>query len=117
MGAREQTWLWAAQRASAAVLALTVMVHLGTMVYAIRGGLSAAEIIDRLSGNLAALVFYVVFLLAVSIHGAIGLRTILREWTALGDTAANAIASLVAVLLFVLGWRAVYGLYSLGGAI
>ena len=44
MNARAQTLLWVAQRASAAVLALCVVVHLATMIYAIRGGLSAAEI-------------------------------------------------------------------------
>ena len=37
--------LWIAQRASAAVLALCVVVHLATIIYAVRGGLTAAEIL------------------------------------------------------------------------
>ena len=37
--------LWIAQRLSAAVLALCVVVHLATMVVAIRGGLSAADFV------------------------------------------------------------------------
>ena len=40
MSARVETWLWLAQRASAAVLALCVAVHLVTMIAAVRGGLT-----------------------------------------------------------------------------
>ena len=39
MKARTQALLWLAQRASAAVLALCIVVHLATMIYAVRGGL------------------------------------------------------------------------------
>ena len=45
MSTRTQTLLWLAQRLSGAVLALTVTVHLITLIYAVRGGLSGAEII------------------------------------------------------------------------
>ena len=45
--ARRQSLLWLAQRASAAVLALCVVVHLVTMIVAVRGGLTAAEILGR----------------------------------------------------------------------
>ena len=38
---RAETLLWVAQRASAAVLALCVLVHLATIIYAVRGGLTA----------------------------------------------------------------------------
>ena len=41
MSTRTQTLLWLGQRASAAVLALCVLIHLCTLVYAVRGGLSA----------------------------------------------------------------------------
>ena len=47
VSARAQVRLWAAQRLSAAVLALCVLVHLATLIYAVRGGLSAAEILGR----------------------------------------------------------------------
>src|SRR5574341_1374263 len=50
---KSQTWLWAAQRASAAVLALCVAVHLATIVYAVQGGLTGAEILARTRGNAA----------------------------------------------------------------
>jgi fumarate reductase subunit C len=42
MSARAETRLWIAQRASAVVLAVCVVVHLIVIVYAMRGGLSAA---------------------------------------------------------------------------
>jgi hypothetical protein len=48
---RIETLLWTAQRASAAVLAVCVAVHLVTVVYAVRGGLSAAEILARTRGS------------------------------------------------------------------
>src|SRR6185369_8351996 len=57
LSVRMQTFLWVAQRASAAVLALCVTVHLATMVYAIRGGLSAAEILSRTKGSAGWLAF------------------------------------------------------------
>ena len=47
MNARTQAWLWFAQRASAALLGFFVLVHLATMIYAVRNGLSAGEILAR----------------------------------------------------------------------
>ena len=44
MNPRGAVGLWLAQRASAAVLAVCVLVHIAVMVYAVRGGLSAGEI-------------------------------------------------------------------------
>jgi fumarate reductase subunit C len=72
--------LWIAQRVTAMVLAFAVVVHLVTIVVAVRGGLSAAEIIARVSGSEAWLVFYAVFALCAGLHGAIGLRGIAAEW-------------------------------------
>jgi fumarate reductase subunit C len=113
--ARRETWLWLAQRASAAVLALCVVVHLATMIYAIRGGITAAEILGRTRGNAAWLGFYSTFVLAVAVHLPIGLRPVLAEW--LGWRGASRDAALVAfaVLLAVLGARAVLGVFT-GGA-
>src|SRR6185295_18057948 len=60
---RAQSLLWVAQRASAAVLALCVLVHLATMIYAVRGGLTAGEILQRTSGSASWAIFYGVFVL------------------------------------------------------
>ncbi len=80
MSVRTETRLWIAQRASAVVLALCVVVHLIVIVYAMRGGLSAAEILGRTRGNVGWLVFYGVFVLAAAVHAPIGLRAIASEW-------------------------------------
>lgn len=109
---RRETWLWFAQRASAAVLALCVIVHLITIIYATRGGLSGAEILARTRGNGAWLAFYVLFVLAVAVHVAIGLRAIATEW--LGWTQASRDWSLAAfgVALLVMGFGATWAMFQ-----
>ena len=49
-------------------------------VLAVRGGLSAAEILARVRGSGAWAAFYIVFVLAVAVHAPIGLRAIARGW-------------------------------------
>ena len=53
VSARREAVLWIGQRVSAMVLAACVMVHLVTIIYAVRGGLSAAEILARTRGSIA----------------------------------------------------------------
>ncbi len=96
MNVRNQVLLWTAQRVSAMVLALCVVVHLATMIYAVRHGLSAAEILGRTQGNYAWLAFYGLFVAAVAIHAPIGVRTIVGE--TLGWRGAT-----IDILMFVLG--------------
>lgn len=109
--ARHETWLWFAQRASALVLALCVVVHLITIVYATRGGLSGAEVLDRTRGNAAWLSFYAVFVLAVAVHVPIGLRTIAIEWLGWRSRARDGALIVVAVALAVMGFAATWGLF------
>ena len=78
MSARSETMLWIAQRATAALLALCVVVHLATMIVAVRGGLTATEILGRTRGSVGWATFYGLFVLAVAIHAPIGLRTVAR---------------------------------------
>jgi fumarate reductase subunit C len=72
--------LYLAQRISAAILAPLVLMHLGLMVYAIQGGIDAAEILGRTRGSLFWGSSYALFVVAVAVHATIGLRNILREW-------------------------------------
>src|SRR6266704_350198 len=97
MSARAEARLWLAQRASAAVLALCVAVHLATMIVAVRGGLSAADLLGRTRGSVGWAAFYGVFVLAVSIHAPIGLRTIVAEWLTWRGRAADGACALVGV--------------------
>ena len=103
MTARNETRLWIAQRASAALLAIAVSVHLATMIYAVRGGLSAAEIIDRVSGNVGWLIFYLVFVVAVAVHAPIGIRTILMEHSRLSNGTIAVLTVVFALSLLTLG--------------
>ena len=111
MNVKAQTLLWVAQRASAAVLAVCVAVHLATMIYAIRGGLTAAEILSRTQGNLGWLAFYSVFVLAVSVHAPIGLRAILIEWLRWRGASREVAVAVFGGLLLWTGMRAVLGVF------
>jgi fumarate reductase subunit C len=109
---RGETWLFVLQRASAALLAVAVTVHLVTIVTAVRGGLSAAEILGRLHGNIAWLVFYAVFVAAVAVHAPIGLRAILQEWAGWRGRSLELFTVLLGLALALAGWRAIGGLFA-----
>jgi fumarate reductase subunit C len=111
MNVKAQTILWIAQRASAAVLALCVTVHLATMVYAIRGGLSAAEILSRTRGSVGWLAFYSLFVAAVTVHAPIGLRPVLGEWLRWRGASRELFLAGLALLLATMGMRAVLGVF------
>jgi fumarate reductase subunit C len=104
--------LFLAQRATAFVLALAVAIHLGTILYAVRGGLTAADILARTHGNVTFALFYGLFVIAVAIHAPIGLRNILREWTAWRGRSLDLALALFSIVLLVLGMRAVFAVYS-----
>lgn len=72
-----------AQRISALVMVPLVFGHLAVMIYAIQGGLSSEEILGRTQGSVFWFLFYGLFVLAVSVHASIGLRTVLGEWAGL----------------------------------
>ena len=103
--------LWLAQRASAAVLALCVAVHLVTIVYAVRGGLTAAEIFARTRGSAGWLAFYTVFVVAVAVHAPIGLRPVLTEWLGWRGRSREWFVLAFGVALLWLGMRAVLVLF------
>jgi fumarate reductase subunit C len=115
MRAKTETQLWLAQRVSAAVLAVTVSVHIATVIYAVRDGLSAAEIIARLQGNVGWLVFYLVFVVAAAVHAPLGMRTILAEMTPLRGWPLTIAAIAFGVVLAALGARAVFTLFNFAG--
>jgi len=108
---KTQTFLWAAQRASAALLGLCVLVHLATMIYAVRGGLTAAEILGRTSGSIAWFAFYTVFVLAVAVHVPIGLRAVLLEWAGWRGRGRDLALVGFSIYLLVFGMRAVTAVF------
>ncbi len=112
MSARWEARLFALQRLTALALAPLVLAHLGVILYAIRGGLTAAEILGRTQGSVGWALFYGVFVLAAAVHGAIGLRTILLEWTRIPEHIATPVMAALSVILVVLGLRAVWAVVA-----
>lgn len=103
--------LWAIQRITAAFLGLAVIVHLVTIMLAVRGGLSAAEILERTRGADLWFAFYVTFALCAGLHGAIGLRNIAGEWMGLRGRGVDALWLGIGLLAAAFGMRAAWGLY------
>ena len=112
MNVRSQVLLWTAQRISAMVLVLCVSVHLVTMIYAVKSGLSAAEILDRTRGNVGWAAFYALFVAAVAVHAPIGLRTIALEALGWRGAALDWLVLASGIALALWGWRAVWGLFA-----
>lgn len=106
--------LYMAQRLSALVMAPFVLVHLGVMIYAIQGGLTAAEILGRTQGSVFWFLFYGMFVVAVSIHASLGLRVILSEWAGLRGTTLNMLSGVIGLGLLALGARAVWAVTAGG---
>lgn len=109
---RFETRLWLAQRMSAAVLALCVVVHLVTIIVVTRHGLSGPEILERLRAAPEWGAFYLLFVLSVSVHAPIGLRAIAIEWLHWRGRLLNAGVLAVGLCLFVLGVRAIVGVFG-----
>ncbi len=108
--------LYMLQRLSALVMAPLVAGHIAIMIYAIQGGLDAAEILGRTRGSLLWALFYGTFVLAVAVHAAIGLRVIVFETFRLRGSALALLTWLIFLALFGLGARAVWAVTA-GGAV
>lgn len=112
MSARAETWLWIVQRGAGLILGLAVTVHLATIIYAVHHGLSAAAILGRVHGNVAWLLFYLLFAAAAALHGGVGLRTIIRETTSWRGASLEAAIGAFIVLVAFVGWRAAEALFA-----
>jgi len=99
--------LYILQRATAAIMAPLVLVHIAVIYYATSRGLSAAEILGRTRGSVGWAAYYTLFVLAASVHGAIGVRAVASEWTSLRGLRLDALAWGFGLVLVVLGLRAV----------
>jgi fumarate reductase subunit C len=86
-------------------------VHLGTLVYAVKGGLSAAEILGRTRGNVAWFAFYSIFVFAVTLHVPIGLRAVLAEWVGWRGAGRDVVLLLSGIVLAWMGMRAVMAVF------
>ena len=98
-------YIW--QRATAAIMAPLVLVHIAVIFYATRQGMSATEVLARTRGSVAWAAFYGLFVIAASIHASIGVRNILHEWLPLNERRAGVCVIVFGFALAVLGMRAV----------
>ncbi|WP_137920348.1 succinate dehydrogenase [Hydrogenophaga sp. 2FB] len=99
--------LFALQRLTAMIMAPFVLIHVGLIVYAVQGGLTAGEILSRTQGSWGWISFYTLFVVSVGIHVPIGVRNILIEWARLSRTTAGMISAAFSALLLFMGLRAV----------
>jgi fumarate reductase subunit C len=99
--------LYILQRATAALMAPLVLIHIAVIFYASHQGLSAADMLSRTRGSVAWALFYSVFVAAVAIHASIGVRTVLAEWLTLRGRPRDVAAIMFGLLLLALGLRAV----------
>jgi fumarate reductase subunit C len=99
--------LYILQRATAVIMAPLVLAHLVIIYYATSRGLSAADILGRTRGSIGWGMFYALFVVAASTHGAIGVRVVASEWTALRGRGLDLLMWGIGLGLAVLGLRAV----------
>lgn len=112
MNPQAQAKLWYWQRLSAMALAAFVAGHLATIVFAVRNGLTAAEILERTRGSVLVASFYGLFVIGCAIHAPIGLARIAEEWLGWRPRVANGAALAFAVFLLASGARAVYAVVA-----
>ncbi len=101
---RLYTW----QRLTAALMVPFILVHVAVIFFAISDGLSADEILARTGGSVGWGLFYTVFVLLAAVHGSIGVRSVLREWTPIDDAVTDILSINLGVILVLMGLRAVY---------
>ena len=98
-------YVW--QRMTAALMVPLIVVHLIVIIYATNRGLSAADILGRTRGSVVWGLYYGTFVVAASIHGAIGVRAVAREWLGWRDKALDRLMWIFGAVLLILGLRAV----------
>lgn len=95
--------LYLLQRISALIMVPLVIGHLALMIYAVQDGLTAGEILARTQGSVIWALFYGTFVVAASVHAAIGLRTIAMEWLGVRGIVLSGFA-----------WASFWGLLAMG---
>lgn len=99
--------LYMLQRITALIMAPLTLGHIAVMIYAVQGGLSAAEILARTQASVFWFLFYGSFVVAVSIHAAIGVRVIVHETLAIKGRPLTLLTWAIALGLLALGLKAV----------
>src|SRR5262249_1868925 len=104
-GMNVRLYVW--QRATAALMLPLVLLHVAVIFYATRRGLTAADSLARTRAGMVWAALYGPFVVAAAIHAAIGVRSVLIEWSPSGERAASLFAMAFGAALLLLGLRAV----------
>lgn len=104
--------LYVLQRATALLMVPLIIGHLAVIFYATRKGLSAADILGRTRGSIGWGLYYATFVLAASLHGAIGVRSVAREWAGLDGRRLDMLMWGLGLVLAALGLRAVWAVVA-----
>lgn len=99
--------LFILQRATAGLLVPFLALHLVVILYAMRGGLTAQEILGRTQGSVAWALFYGAFVALAAVHGPIGVRNVLREWTGWRGRSLDLAMLALGLAFLLMGLRAV----------
>jgi succinate dehydrogenase subunit C len=81
------------------------------MIYAVKHGLTAAEVLGRTRGNYGWFAFYALFVAAAAVHAPIGLRTALSEMLDWRGPVLDLLVLTAGIALALWGWRAVWGVF------
>lgn len=100
--------IYLAQRLSALVMIPLVCGHLALMIYAIQGGLSVEEILSRTQSSIGWFIFYSSFVIAVSIHAALGISVIAVEWGKMSPKWSYHLGLVVCFGLLAMGLHAIW---------
>ena len=103
--------LFVAQRLTGALLAALLLVHLGTIIFAVQGELTVAEIVGRVRGNTYWIIFYGVFIVAAIVHSMIGLRNVLTEMSNIHRRIIDSAVLLYVILSIFLGFEALQAIW------
>lgn len=105
--------LFVLQRLTAALMVPLIAVHIWVIYYATTSELTAADILTRTRGSLFWTLFYAVFVLLVSVHASLGVRSVLADWSPLDEPGLDCAMWLVLILLLTTGVRALTAVVSL----
>lgn len=100
--------LYLLQRATALLMVPLIVGHIAIIFYATRKGVTAGDILGRTRGSIGWGLYYAVFVLLTSVHGAIGVRAIALEWAGLKGRRLELVMWAFGLALAGLGLRAVY---------
>lgn len=104
--------LFLLQRATAVLMAPLVLIHLVVIIFAARNGLDAAEILSRTRGSWVWGSYYGLFVIAASIHGAIGVRVVGFETFGGSRRTLDVVVIGIGGVLALIGLRAVFAMVA-----